>query len=251
MKIITKIRDKAYLHRQYLHKEKKQLNNYAVLLEEEKKTNKRFNIIFRRDHLILNEGTATTPFDRHYVYHTSWAFRKILQIQPKEIMDISSSMYFIGMISSLYKTNYYDFRPPVISLDNLQVNKTDIKNMMLPDNSVECLSCMHVVEHIGLGRYEDEVDYDGDIKAINEIVRVVGSGGDILFVVPVGGDPVIDFNRHRIYTNEMILNYFHSCKLIEFCLIPDNEKDGGLIVNPDKNLLNKQTYGCGCYWFKK
>ncbi|WP_281168257.1 hypothetical protein [Pedobacter glucosidilyticus] len=40
-------------------------------------------------------------------------------------------------------------------------------------------------------------------------------------------------------------------KLIEFTLIPENEKDGGLITNPDDNILKTQFYGCGCFWFQK
>ncbi len=31
---------------------------------------------------------------------------------------------------------------------------------------------MHVVEHVGLGRYGDPLDPDGDLKAIAELKRV-------------------------------------------------------------------------------
>jgi hypothetical protein len=36
---------------------------------------------------------------------------------------------------------------------------------------------MHVVEHIGLGRYGDPIDPDGDLKAISELKRVVQKRG--------------------------------------------------------------------------
>ena len=45
---------------------------------------------------------------------------------------------------------------------------------------------MHVIEHIGLGRYGDKFDYDGDLKAIKELKRVLAVGGNLLFVVPIG-----------------------------------------------------------------
>jgi hypothetical protein len=57
---------------------------------------------------------------------------------------------------------------------------------------------MHVIEHIGLGRYGEALDPDGDLKAIRELVRVLAAGGNLLVVVPVGR-PRIQFNAHRIY----------------------------------------------------
>ena len=59
------------------------------------------------------------------------------------------------------------------------------------------------------------------------------------------------FNAHRIYTKESILSLFSNLTLKEFALIPEDEEDGGLVVNPDEALLNKQIYGCGCFWFKR
>jgi hypothetical protein len=106
---------------------------------------------------------------------------------------------------------------------------------------------MHTVEHIGLGRYGDELDADGDIKAINELKRVLQPGGDLLFVTQVG-KPVIQFNAHRIYSYEQIIEYFSPLTLKEFSLIPDQ---GGLIESADPSLVAQQHYGCGCFWFKK
>ena len=106
---------------------------------------------------------------------------------------------------------------------------------------------MHTIEHIGLGRYGDEIDPEGDIKSINELKRVLKPGGDLLFVTPVG-TPKIEFNAHRIYSYEQIIEYFSPLQVKEFSLIPDN---GGLITNADPSLVQQQTYGCGCFWFKK
>jgi hypothetical protein len=109
---------------------------------------------------------------------------------------------------------------------------------------------MHVIEHIGLGRYGDPIDPDGDIKSINELKRVVAPGGSVLFVVPVGR-PKIEFNAHRIYSYEQIIGYFSGMELKEFSLVPDNYVETGLIVNADPSLVQHQTWGCGCFWFKK
>ena len=109
---------------------------------------------------------------------------------------------------------------------------------------------MHVIEHIGLGRYGDSIDPDGDIKAINELIRVLAPAGNLLIVVPIGISKIM-FNAHRIYDHNEFIKLFVGLNLKEFTLIPDKAVDGGLVLNPDKELMDKQTYGCGCFWFTK
>lgn len=75
-------------------------------------------------------------------------------------------------------------------------------------------------------------------------------GGDLLFVVPIG-KPRIQFNAHRIYSYEQIMDYFRELKLQKFALIPDKPEDGGLIVDATKEMANEQSYGCGCFHFQK
>jgi len=109
---------------------------------------------------------------------------------------------------------------------------------------------MHVLEHIGLGRYGDPLDPEGDIKAINELIRVVKPGGYLLVAVPVG-QARICFNAHRVYNNQQFINYFTGMELVEMSLIPDGDAPTGLIINPPESMIDSQHYGCGCYWFKK
>ena len=106
---------------------------------------------------------------------------------------------------------------------------------------------MHTVEHVGLGRYGDPINPDGDLKAISELKRTLANGGSLLFVVPVG-KPKIEFNAHRIYSFEQIINYFKDLKLKEFSIITDN---GDFIENAKPELVKQQKYGCGCFWFIK
>ena len=42
------------------------------------------------------DKTIKTGFDRHYVYHTAWAARKVVEIKPEFHTDISSSLYFVS-----------------------------------------------------------------------------------------------------------------------------------------------------------
>lgn len=197
----------------------------------------------------LTDKTNVTGFDRHYVYHTAWAARIIKQLNPDVHIDIGSCLRFVSTLSAFVPVRFYDYRPAELYLDNLKCGSADLTRLPFASGSITSLSCMHVVEHIGLGRYGDFLDVDGDLNAIEELKRVVAVGGYLLFVVPIGKAKII-FNAHRIYSYDQVMSYFNSLELIEFTLIPD-QSDKGLIVNATREDSDSQSYGCGCFMFKK
>lgn len=211
---------------------------------------RRFPVIWKDRYPCFSENTAVTTFDGHYVYHTAWAARVLNQIKPELHVDISSSLFFSSIVSAFIPVSYYDFRPPLLQLSNLEIHHADITSLSFANDSVASLSCMHVVEHIGLGRYGDSLDPGGDTKAIDELKRVLSPGGDLLLVVPVGV-PKVMFNAHRIYSYDQIVGNFAGFTLVEFSLIPDDYYKYGIIDNAAAELVQGQKYGCGCFWFKK
>jgi SAM-dependent methyltransferase len=210
----------------------------------------RFNLYWKDRYPCLGDKSASTGFDRHYIYHTAWAARVIAQIRPEYHVDISSSLHFCTVVSAFIPVRFYDYRPADLTLSNLTCSSADLIALPFPDKSITSLSCMHVVEHVGLGRYGDPLDPDGDLKSIAELKRVLAPSGNLLFVVPVG-KPKVMFNAHRIYSYEQVIAYFAGLKLEEFALIPDKAESGGLIRNASKEMADAQTYGCGCFWFRK
>lgn len=213
--------------------------------------NKRFELGWKNRYPCLDDNTEQTSFDRHYIYHTAWAARILSKTKPKKHVDISSSLYFSSIVSAFIPIDFYDYRPPQLKLSNLTVDKANLLSLPFKDNSISSLSCMHTIEHVGLGRYGDPLDPEGDLKAIKELIRVLAPGGSFLFVVPIGRKAKIMFNAHRIYTYKQILKYFSQLKLKQFALIPEKAEDGGLIINPSNEILTKQFYACGCFWFTK
>jgi len=208
--------------------------------------------VFRwRDiHPCLDDRTTGTAFDRHYIYHPAWAARVLEETRPSEHVDISSTLTFCSTVSAFLPVRFYDYRPANLQLSSLESGHADILALPFEDNSISSLSCLHVVEHVGLGRYGDPLDPDGDLKAISELKRVLAVDGDLLFVVPIG-KPKIMFNAHRIYAFRQVLDYFEGLTLKEFALIPDDANMGGLIRNATEELADMQRYGCGCFWFKR
>lgn len=200
--------------------------------------------------IINNEASSETYFDTHYVYHPAWALRVIKSYNPMLHVDISSTLHFCTALSAFIPTAFYDFRPAFLNLSNLKSASADLCNLHFESNSIHSLSCMHTVEHIGLGRYGDPIDLNGDSKAINELQRVLSEGGNLLFVTPLG-KPKIQYNTHRIYSYEKIISMFHQLELIEFSLIPDNALKEGIIINAPVEMVKEQNFSCGCFWFRK
>jgi SAM-dependent methyltransferase len=229
---------------------RKRLNNDLKRFEMlATSTHMRFDIDREQSHPYYNDAKSAS-FDRHYVLHPAWACRVLAQTRPAIHVDISSSVRFVAMASAFVRMKHYDYLPADISLSNLSVGKADVVALPFDDSSLLSLSCMHVVEHIGLGRYGDPLDYDGDLKAIGELKRVMAKKGNLLFVVPVG-KPRIVFNGHRIYGYNQIIEYFGGMELKEFALITDRPDDNSLHYGSSRELVNEQNYGCGCFWFIK
>ena len=209
-----------------------------------------FTIGWKDRYPCLNDKTTSTSFDRHYVFHTAWAARCVVQYKPTKHIDISSSLYFCSILSAYVPVEFYDYRPAKLDLDNLKSQHGDLLHLPFKDGEVSSISCMHVIEHVGLGRYGDCLDSVGDLRAIAELRRVLAPNGHLLFVVPVGQQKVA-FNAHRIYSYEQIVGYFSDLMLNEFSLIPDTEIAGGLVRHADPSLVKIQNYACGCFWFQK
>jgi SAM-dependent methyltransferase len=249
--IVIKYRIKPILGLVYLFRSLHRRIKYNIeyFREIKRLSDNRFNYGWFLRWPCLNDATKTTGFDAHYVYHTAWAARLLAENAPGFHVDISSYLYFASLVSAFIPVRFYDYRPAPLNLTNIECGHADVTNLPFSDNSIDSLSCMHVMEHIGLGRYGDPFDPKGDIKGINELKRVVAPGGHLYFVVPIGGKAVLQFNAHRIYTYKQVVEFFDGFELISFSLVCD---DGTFLNQPrNQEIANEQRYGCGCFLFKK
>lgn len=198
----------------------------------------------------LDDRVPQTEFDRHYIYHPAWAARVLAKYSPRKHVDISSTLHFSTIVSAFVEVEFFDFRPALMRLSNFTSSEADLTQLSFASDSIQSLSCMHVIEHIGLGRYGDPFDIDGDKKAARELCRVLAPDGRLIVAFPVGR-PRIQYNAHRIYSHEQVLELFSGLRLLECALIPDGRAEDGLIQDPSSELIMAQSYGCGCYVFSK
>ena len=191
----------------------------------------------------LTDRTENTPLDPVYFYQDAWAAGKIFQNKPSHHYDVGSSAKTIGIISQFVPTTMVDIRPVQLKLENLFFKQGSIVELPFEDNSIESISSLCVVEHIGLGRYGDPLDQFGSEKAIKELQRVTKKGGYIYFSVPVDSKNIVFFNGHRAFTRHYLILLFEKSELVEEKYISNNE------------LLNQYSlskgYTVGLFLFKK
>lgn len=195
----------------------------------------------------LHDKTAVSTIDPHYYYVNAWAMRKVIANQPAYHVDVASQVLFANLLAAVLPVLFVDYRPLHVSLSGLSSVGGSILALPFADNSVASLSCLHVAEHIGLGRYGDRLDPLGSQKAARELARVLAPGGNLYFALPVG-QPRLQFNAHRIHDPQTIVTYFADLELVEFCGVNDNGRFAEAI-NPAS--LAQSQYACGFFWFRK
>jgi len=198
---------------------------------------------------IFHERTAVMSFDAHYVYHTGWAARILREISPEMHVDISSSIMFNAIASSFVPINHYDFRAPILNLDGIECGNQDLLNLQFKNSSIISLSCMHVIEHVGLGRYGDPINPHGDIEAAKELMRVLAPGGHLIIVVPLAERACVRFNGHRIYDLNRLLSMFEGLELKEFAFL-NEKRNNKFSRHASIDDIVGSHYGCGCFLFK-
>jgi hypothetical protein len=193
----------------------------------------------------LTDRVLSSPFDRHYFYQDVWAARRVGELAPARHVDVGSRVDYVGFLTALCDVTFIDIRPLEAQLDRLESVAGSVLALPLPDRSVGSLSCLHVAEHVGLGRYGDVLDPLGTRRAAGELQRVLAPEGQLLFSLPVGR-PRVCFNAHRIHDPRDVAEMFDELTLVEFSGIDD----AGLF-RPDRTLeeLAGSRYACGLYRF--
>lgn len=195
----------------------------------------------------LTDWTPATPFDPHYFYQGAWLARHLQQAKPALHVDIGSSTAMLSVLSAQVPTVFVDYRPLRAFLPNLLCVGGSILQLPFKDGSISSLSCLHVLEHIGLGRYGDSVDPAGSERAAVELMRVLAPGGTLYLSIPVGREQVC-FNAHRVFAPEGVLHMFSALEKAAFSLVDDA---GSFRAAAQLESANQLDYGCGMYVFRK
>jgi len=173
---------------------------------------------------------------------------------PLKHVDVGSRIDgFVSNIASSREVEIFDIRTIKNQFKNIKYRQCDIMNTdERYENYTDSLSCLHSLEHFGLGRYGDPIDPNGYIAAFNNLVKMVKSNGIFYLSVPLGKE-LVEFNANRIFSITTIINLANENNLSLKNLYTVS-KGELLEINYSKEIedrLNKIPYILGIFVFKK
>ena len=189
----------------------------------------------------------------HYFHQDLLVAKMIHDNNPRRHIDIGSRLDgFVAHVASFREIEVFDIRPLERSKhQNIKFLQADLMNP-LKVSRTDSLSCLHAVEHFGLGRYNDPIDINGHMKGISNLVSMLEKNGILYISFPIGKKDEVHFNAHRVFHPKSIFknNYIQShMELVRFDYVDDL---GDLHINSNiDNTLGKLNYGCGIYTLKK
>lgn len=210
-----------------------------------------------KNYVILNNfhenAGSINEIRSQYFHQDLLVATKIATKNPKRHIDIGSRIDgFVAHVASFRKIEVIDIRP--LNLKEYKNIKFIQKDFMQPIDigKTDSLSCLHAIEHFGLGRYSDPIDVDGHIKGLINLIKLVEKGGNFYLSCPIAKKEKICFNAHRIFDPLKILKLKcvnESLFLESFDFIDDK---GKLLqnINPKDIPINTE-YGCGIFSFIK
>jgi len=208
------------------------------------------------NYMILDDYNASAgSASGHYFHQDLLVASFIKKDNPIKHIDIGSRIDgFVAHVASFREIDVMDIRNLEIS-EHKNINFIQ-KDMMdknsLEENITDSISCLHAIEHFGLGRYGDKIDINGHINGFNNIIKMLKSGGKLYISFPIGKRNEIHFNAHRVFHHNDIFNWNESLDNIileRFDFVDDRGK-----LNLNKNLntdCKEIKFGCGIYTFQK
>ena len=157
----------------------------------------------------------------HYFWQDLICAKWIFEAQPVNHFDIGSRVDgFVSHLLAFREVDILDIRPIRSNVPGLKVHLGDAQ---LPLNQFEgqfqSVSSLHAIEHFGLGRYGDKIDYAGHKKGLINIAACVQIDGYLYLSFPIGS-PSTEFNSQRILDPNWPIEVLSNFELIDFVLIP-------------------------------
>ncbi len=203
---------------------------------------------------ILSDFTSEAGTAKgHYFHQDLLVATMVHEEAPRRHIDIGSRVDgLVAHIASFRPVEVLDIRElPSCGHPNIQFLKADLMDpTAAPLDAADSVSCLHAIEHFGLGRYGDPIDPEGHIKGFRNICRMVEPGGRLYVSFPVARKRQVVFNAHRVFMPSDIFDWFEPNRgftLRNFSFVDDT---GALIrdVAIDDPRVNAD-YGCGIYTF--
>lgn len=192
----------------------------------------------------------------HYFHQDLLVARDIFDKKPRRHVDVGSSIYgFVSHVASFREIDVLDIRPLDADIPGIRFFQQDVLQLdELWRGVTDSASCLHALEHFGLGRYGDAIDYDGWRKGLANLVGLLEPGGVLYLGLPTSNRQRVEFNAHRIFSLPHLRDFLaESLEIERLAFITDA---GDLLTDVDpfgKDAENsfRADYGCSVWVLRK
>ncbi len=219
------------------------------------KLNKRseFNIDSNNMWPILSDKYEEAGSVHNYFLQDLWAAKKIIDGRPDNHFDIGSRLdgFIAHLLSAGIPVKMIDIRKfpvEIEGLDTIVDDATELKH--IEDSSITSISALCSLEHFGLGRYGDPVDPEACFRCFERIQKKVKKGGKVYISVPVGKER-IEFNAHRVFKAQTIVDCFGELTLLEFSCASEKRIEKHVSLNKYNEDPHNGEYRYGLFEFIK
>lgn len=203
---------------------------------------------------LADRSSEAGTMSGHYFHQDLLVAKKIFRANPKKHVDIGSRIDgFVAHVAVFREIEVLDIREQKSKVKNIIFKEADLMQPQGLENYCDSISSLHAIEHFGLGRYGDPIDYFGYLKAIDNITGILQQGGKFYFSVPIGSQR-IEFNAHRVFSVRYLLDLFKTRFTINsFSYVNDKGdlfEDVELIPSAVESNFNCY-WGCGIFELTK
>lgn len=194
--------------------------------------------------------------NNEYFIQDFWVAREIFSASPKIHVDIGSRVDgFVAQVACYREIEVFDVRPLRSDLPGIvfkQADLMDLDSNLLAGGYCDSLSCLHAIEHFGLGRYGDPIDPLGYQKGIANMASLLSPGGVFYLSTPIGRERV-EFNANWVFNPNTIISVASSNRLSLSALYVISGGHIEMREASTENLkaLGDESYNLGLFIFSK
>lgn len=203
----------------------------------------------------LEGGVTKSEYFWQDLLVAQWIFKD----NPVKHVDVGSRIDgFVAHVASFREIEVIDIRPVSTDIPGVKFRQGD----MMEESALsietkgtgycDSLSCLHTLEHFGLGRYGDDVDVFGYEKGIKNLSALLKVGGILYLSTPIGLERV-EFNANRVFDPKTIIDAADKNRLsLQSLLVVENGQAKSVLIDPEElGKLALKKYSLGIFIFER
>ena len=205
------------------------------------------------------EGGSTK---NEYFWQDLLVARHVFQHKPLRHVDVGSRIDgFVAHVASFRIIEVFDIRPVSANIPGVIFRQADLmsansEHAHLQEQAGYCdsLSCLHALEHFGLGRYGDPVNPQGYQRGMVNLARLLQTHGRLYLSTPIGSERV-EFNANWVFDPQTIVRTATPLGLALDTLTVLDQQGGQEVLHQPSTAqlqaLGQMHYRLGIFQFTK